>query len=318
MTPKPDKLPIDEIARFLRRFVFPIVGLRDGRQIEFGTGVLIGGAVKGFAWGVTATHVITDGAIPKLRRRQAAATALREFLPDSWDSATPYLREHAIRAELMLGGTVHSCPIDGLIHYNHDLLLFLVELPPGIEGKELFVGGINSDPIPLRRHVFTAGHAWVKGPDGTDKFAFIVGRGAARVRGNVDRSGALKYDLTAPSVHGMSGGAVLYADEVGNKFVPGVAAIISGGPKDDPRKTTAVSLFTLYGYRWTPRVSMADSFLDLLGTGQVRDYGEDQHQIEVIPAEHGIRLRRRSRLLAPRKLVVPRTRLLVPKKRSTR
>jgi hypothetical protein len=121
----------------------------------------------------------------------------------------------------------------------------------------------------------------------------------------------------------MSGGAVVYADENGEKLVPGVAAIIGRGFdfEGDPSTTTAMSILVLYGYRWKANIGGAASFRDLLQMGLVHDRGEDRSRIEVVDSGSGWYIRRRSIILKPEvPLLLPRRRpkggLLLPKRRK--
>lgn len=305
---------IEALRRSLRSVIVPIMAVRDGNTFGFGTGILIGGAQKGFMWGVTATHVFTHGVIPALRRREAHRSALKEFLPDDWDSPLAHINDESLRVEYDLEGQLHSCPIVAVGPWpydnNCDLVLFVMRLPPGIAANSLHVSAlnINSDDIPFGRPVITAGFLWKEG-DGSGPYELCLGAGVKIESTYPDqRTGAQTYQLTAASDHGMSGGAVLVADQRGH-LTRGVSAIISGGFEGDPQ-TKAVSLAALYAFEWRSEAHTAgvSSFVDLLRSGRVLDCGEDRHLIEVIVDGQGKRVRRYSRILMDHGiLLVPRS-----------
>jgi hypothetical protein len=219
---------VHAFAASLREVVFPIVGIVRGVSQDFGTGILVGGASKGFMWALTATHVFTEGIIKAMRPRAAAQSALQEFLPDNWNSPEAAMKAGKVCAELHVAGQIHVCKVVGYDpHEQSDITLLLIELPSELAGTSLKALPINSDEIPYGTPLVSAGFR--KREDKQPGRQFCIGVGY-KVDGVTmdERTGAPLYHLTSPSEHGMSGGPILRVDAGGHPTL-GVSALISRG-----------------------------------------------------------------------------------------
>jgi hypothetical protein len=244
-------------------------------------------------WALTATHVFTEGIIKAMRPRAAAQSALQEFLPDNWNSPEAAMKAGKVCAELHVAGQIHVCKVVGYDpHEQSDITLLLIELPSELAGTSLKALPINSDEIPYGTPLVSAGFR--KREDKQPGRQFCIGVGY-KVDGVTmdERTGAPLYHLTSPSEHGMSGGPILRVDAGGHPTL-GVSALISRGDEGS-LETRATSLAALYTRIWGPPHS-AKPFLELLQSGQVRDWGEDRHLLEVIRNGDTAILRRHSRI----------------------
>jgi hypothetical protein len=275
----------------LRNTVFPVVATVHGIQRGYGTGFIVGAGPEGYLWAVSATHIFMKGIFHALKKRFDDDTLSPDMNYRTWKEA---LVAGNISADLVVDGRACLAPIELLVpNEATDLSLLLLKLPESFIGRPIPALTLNSDDIPSGVTMISAGfqESELRKPAGPRYLT--IGGGLIVEPLKADSNARPVYELTTPSVEGMSGGPLIRLNEK-HEVTGEVFAVVSRGLYG-VMDTIAISTMALYALRWdVPAVMGATSFRELLGT-QINDAGTDK-LVEVM-SSNGRMFIRKSRIV---------------------
>jgi hypothetical protein len=262
---------IQAAGLILRNTVFPVVARVNSVQRGYGTGFVVGGGPEGYIWAVSATHVFTDGIFPGLKKKVDDDTLSPEV---NHRTRIESLIAGDVSADLVVDGQVCLAPIEMLFtSEQYDLSLLLLKLPEPFVGKPIPALTLNSDDIPFDVTMISVGYQESELRKTSGRRYPVIGGGLLIEPLKADSRGRPVYELTTPSVEGMSGGPLIRVNE-GFNVTGEVFAMVSHGLYG-VMDTVATPMMALYGLRWDVPVMGAISFRELLGT-QIIDVGTDK------------------------------------------